>query len=93
MLSTEDAAVPETTRGLAAYYAPSRDPQALAGQLLRVLAHPPSEVQRRRTQEAVRASYDYRVIAAEYWKLFAALAARRSGAAAGRGTGMIAAGS
>ncbi|HEY3517008.1 MAG TPA: glycosyltransferase family 1 protein [Gammaproteobacteria bacterium] len=84
VLSTRDAAVPETTRGLAEYYGPSRDPQALANKLLEVLAHPPSEAQRRRIQEAVHQAYDYRVIAAEYWKLFAALATRPSGAAAGR---------
>jgi glycosyltransferase involved in cell wall biosynthesis len=84
VLSTRDAAVPETTHGLAKYYGPSQDPQALANELLAVLAHPPSEAQRRRFQEAVRGSYDYRVIAAEYWKLFAALTTRPSGAATDR---------
>jgi len=77
VLSTRDAALQETTRGLAQYYEPSRDPQALAHKLLDVLAYPPSVADRRRIQEAVRGSYDYRVIAAEYWKLFAALAVER----------------
>jgi glycosyltransferase involved in cell wall biosynthesis len=85
VLSTRDAAVHEATRGLAEYYEPSRDPEALASRLLQVLANPPSAAQRRRIQEAVRESYDYRVIAAEYWKLFASLAAslceRQRGAA------------
>jgi|SRR5436190_10222118 glycosyltransferase involved in cell wall biosynthesis len=51
----------------------------------RRLASPPGAEQRRRIQEAVRESYDYRVIAAEYWKLFATLVAapceRQRGAA------------
>jgi glycosyltransferase involved in cell wall biosynthesis len=85
VLSTRDAAVYEATRGLAEYYEPSRDPEALASRLLQVLANPPGTAQRRRTQEVVRESYDYRTIAAEYWKLFAALAAtlceRQRGAA------------
>jgi glycosyltransferase involved in cell wall biosynthesis len=77
VLSTRDAALHETTRGLAEYYEPSRDPQALANKVLEVLAEPPSAAQRRRIQETVRGSYDYRVIAAEYWKLFAALMTER----------------
>lgn len=85
VLSTRDAAVHEATRGLAEYYGPSEDAQALASRLLQVVASPPGAAQRRRIQEAVRESYDYRVIAAEYWKLFATLVAapceRQRGAA------------
>ena len=78
VLSTRDAASQETTRGLAEYYEPSRDPKALARRLLEVLANPPSAEQRRRIQASVRGWYDYRVIAAEYWKLFTALTTRRT---------------
>jgi len=78
VLSTRDAASQETTRGLAEYYEPSRDPEALARRVLEVLANPPSAEQRRRIQASVRGWYDYRVIAAEYWKLFMALTTRRT---------------
>jgi glycosyltransferase involved in cell wall biosynthesis len=74
VLSTRDAAVYEATRGLAEYYGPSRDAQALAGRLLQLLEHPPSAEQRRHIRSVVREAYDYRTIAAEYWKLLAALA-------------------
>jgi glycosyltransferase involved in cell wall biosynthesis len=78
VLSTRDAALHETTRGLAEYYEPSRDPRALANKVLAVLADPPSASERRRIQETVRGSYHYRVIAAEYWRLFAALMTKRA---------------
>jgi glycosyltransferase involved in cell wall biosynthesis len=75
VLSTREAALPETTLGLAAYYEPSRDDQALADAILGVLACPAEPAARERARRAVINAYDYRKVAAEYWRLLEGLAA------------------
>jgi glycosyltransferase involved in cell wall biosynthesis len=77
VLSTREAALPETTLGLVAFYEPARDDQALADAILAVLSCPPDPAARDRARREVRAAYDYRVVAAEYWRLFEGLAASR----------------
>lgn len=83
VVSTRRTAIFETTRGLAEYYDPPEDPQALATRLLGVLAAPPDRAARERSQQVMRDCYDYRVIADEYWRVFRGLAGHeRQGPAA-----------
>jgi glycosyltransferase involved in cell wall biosynthesis len=78
VLTSRETALFETTQGLAEYYGPAQDAEALAARILEVLAHPPDSARRRQIQQAIRGCYDYRAIAGEYWKLLRALADRRA---------------
>lgn len=76
VVSSRETALPETTQGLAAYYEPARDPEALAACIAGALENPPSRAARKQIQEVMRATYDHRVIADEYWELFHRLVER-----------------
>jgi glycosyltransferase involved in cell wall biosynthesis len=81
VVSSRETALFETTRGLAEYYGPALDPAALASKVLAVLAQPTDTAARARIRREIRAHYDYRVIAEEYWQTFCRLAGQRARAA------------
>jgi glycosyltransferase involved in cell wall biosynthesis len=83
-LTSRETALPETTLGLAQYYEPARDPAALAARIVEVLERPPSAADRAGIRAAVRARYDYRAVAREYWQLLEGLAAGEAGRADSR---------
>lgn len=69
----DNSAVREVTLGRAFYYGPARNEEALARCLLDVLKNPPTPSFLEETAGLIRRSYDYRIIAEEYMKLFETL--------------------
>ena len=64
----ESTAMPEVTMGLCRYYSPAGDYHALAQTILNEINNPLSKGQLSMISETVRSKYDFRNIAAEYWK-------------------------
>lgn len=69
VVSSRDTSLLEVTKGLAQYYEPSDDADALAKAMLAVLEGR-VQADRGANRKAVREAYDYRHIAQEYYRFF-----------------------
>ena len=70
VISSRETALLETTCGLAYYYEPAQDHNALAYKIIQVLLNPPEQNDLDEIRANVRANYDYRKIAGDYWDFF-----------------------
>jgi glycosyltransferase involved in cell wall biosynthesis len=70
VISSAEAALRETTKGLARYYEPADNPLALSEGIIRLLENPPDEEELERNRKAVFEAYHYKKIAEQYWELF-----------------------
>lgn len=66
----DNSAVKEVTKGLANYYSPAKDVDALAEAMLSALGKERKEKQLHEAKEAISSSYDYKIIAKDYMRLF-----------------------
>ncbi len=67
VISSKDTSLYEVTKGLAEYYEPSADENALAEAMVSVLDGK-VKIDRDRNRRIMREAYDYRMIAEEYYK-------------------------
>lgn len=78
VLSSLEAALWETTQGLARYYEPANSYEELSKQILQVLRNPPNIEELIRNRIAMEKSYLYVTIAQEYWSMFRLLCEKAS---------------
>jgi glycosyltransferase involved in cell wall biosynthesis len=70
VISSAEAALRETTKGLVRYYEPADNPLALSEGIMQLLETPPDEEELERNRKAVFEAYHYKKIAEQYWELF-----------------------